>query len=260
MGGVVKRRLTDNLRRVSDHIAAAAERSERRPEDVQLVAVTKSVEMDVIRQLLELGVADLGESRVQVLVKRAGMLDEQWQRRLARTSQESPDQPARPRWHMVGHLQRNKVRVALPWIELIHSLDSLRLAEEISAQAVKADREVRALMQINPTAEKTKFGVAVGAAMHLAEQIVSLPNLTLIGLMAMAYMSKTWMTTASMSSERLSSSVAPTAIHGTRPLSGGESTISAGMVCLAARPVARSGGRAICLCRTCGRSRSPWPQ
>jgi len=186
MSGLVKRRLIDNLRRVVDRIAAAAERSERQPEDVQLVAVTKSVEMDVIRQLLELGVADLGESRVQVLVKRAGMLDEQWQRRLARTSQESPDQPARPRWHMVGHLQRNKVRGILPWIELIHSLDSLRLAEEISAQAVKADREVRALMQINPTAEKTKFGVAVGAAMHLAEQIVSLPNLTLIGLMAMA--------------------------------------------------------------------------
>ncbi len=186
MSGLVKRRLIDNLRRVGDRIAAAAERSERRPEDVQIVAVTKSVEMDVVRQLLELGIADLGESRVQVLVKRAGMLDEQWQRRLARTSQEPPHQPARPRWHMVGHLQRNKVRTVLPWVELIHSLDSLRLAEEVSAQAVKADREVRTLMQINPTAEKTKFGVAVGAAIHLVEQIVSLPKLTLIGLMAMA--------------------------------------------------------------------------
>ncbi|HUW84097.1 MAG TPA: YggS family pyridoxal phosphate-dependent enzyme [Phycisphaerae bacterium] len=182
----MKRRLIDNLRRVGDRIAAAAERSERQPEDIQLVAVTKLVEMDVVRQLLDLGIADLGESRVQVLVKRAGMLDEQLQRRLARTSQEAPDQPIRPRWHMVGHLQRNKVRVVLPWIELIHSLDSLRLAEEISAQAVKANREVRALIQVNPTAEKTKFGVAVGAAIHLAEQIVTLPKLRLIGLMAMA--------------------------------------------------------------------------
>jgi pyridoxal phosphate enzyme (YggS family) len=123
---------------------------------------------------------------VQVLVKRAGMLDEQLQRRMARTSQESADRPSQPRWHMVGRLQRNKVRAVLPWVELIHSLDSLRLAEEISAQAVKADREVRALMQINPTAERAKFGVAVGAAIHLVEQIVSLPKLTLTGLMAMA--------------------------------------------------------------------------
>jgi len=186
MGGVVKRRLIDNLRRVSDRIAAAAERNGRRPDDVQLVAVTKSVEMVVVRQLLDLGVADLGESRVQVLVKRAGMLDEQLQRRLARRSPEAPERAIRPRWHMVGHLQRNKVRGILPWVELIHSLDSLRLAEEISAQAVKSDCEVRALMQINPTAEKTKFGVAVGAAIHLAEQIVTLPKLTLVGLMAMA--------------------------------------------------------------------------
>ena len=186
MGGLVKRRLIDNLRRVGDRIGEASERGGRRPEDVQLVAVTKSVEMDVVRQLLDLGVADLAESRVQELVKRAGMLHEQLQRRRARASQEAPERVTRPRWHMVGHLQRNKVRAILPWVELIHSLDSLRLAEEISAQAVKSNCEVRALMQINPTAEKTKFGVAVGAAIHLAEQIVTLPKLTLIGLMAMA--------------------------------------------------------------------------
>jgi pyridoxal phosphate enzyme (YggS family) len=182
----MKRRLLDNLRRVQDRIASAAQRSGRDPDTVTLVAVTKTVELDVIRQLLDLGVRDIGESRVLELAKRAGMIHEHLQRRVAWASQPPAEHGARPRWHMIGHLQRNKVRAVLPWTDLIHSLDSLRLAEAISAHAEKLARPANVLMEINATGEKTKFGVAVGAATHLAEQIVTLPALNLLGLMAMA--------------------------------------------------------------------------
>lgn len=179
----MKRRLLDNLRRVRERIATAAQEAGRQPDQITLVAVTKTVEVDVIRQLLDLGVTDLGESRVQELTRRAGMIREQLQRRLARPPE---DRPVCPRWHMVGHLQRNKVRAVLPWAHMIHSLDSLRLAEEISAQAVKLGRPASVLLQVNASGEKSKFGVAVGAATHLAEQIVTLPGLRLLGLMTMA--------------------------------------------------------------------------
>ena len=87
---------------------------------------------------------------------------------------------------MVGHLQRNKVKAVLPWIDMIHSVDSLRLAEEIDTQAGKLDREIPILLEVNAADEPGKKGVAVAAALHLAEQIVSLPQLEVRGLMAMA--------------------------------------------------------------------------
>ena len=182
----IRRRLTDNLRRVRERIARACEQARRDPETIRLVAVTKYVEVDVIRQALDVGLLDLGESRVQELTKRAGMVHEYLsRRRLAGTGKP----PVCPRWHMVGHLQRNKVKAVLPWVDLIHSLDSLRLAEEINVQAARASRVAKVLMQVNASGEKGKFGVAVGAATHLAEQIVSLPNLKLLGLMTMAPLS-----------------------------------------------------------------------
>ena len=87
---------------------------------------------------------------------------------------------------MIGHLQRNKVKPVLPFVHMIHSIDSLRLAEELDAQAAKLDKKMPVLMQVNASEEGKKFGVAVGAAVHLAEQIDSMPNLQLVGLMTMA--------------------------------------------------------------------------
>ena len=178
----IRRRLADNARRVRDRIARACESAGRDPSAITLVAVTKSIEVDVIRQTLDVGLLDLGESRVQELSQRAAMIHES----LARRRQAgAPGPHPRARWHMVGHLQRNKVKAVLPWVEVIHSLDSLRLAEEISNHAARSGRVVDVLMQLNASAEKSKFGVAVGAATHLTEQIVSLPNLRLIGLMTL---------------------------------------------------------------------------
>ena len=87
---------------------------------------------------------------------------------------------------MIGHLQRNKVRDVLPWVELVHSVDSLRLAEEIDAEAAKLGRKMPILLEVNPSGEVSKFGVAVAATTHLAEQVNSLRHVELRGLMAMA--------------------------------------------------------------------------
>jgi pyridoxal phosphate enzyme (YggS family) len=177
-----RRRLADNLRRVRERIAEAAIRGGRRPEDVRLVAVTKAVDLEVAKLLLDLGQLDLGENRVQQLVKRASLIDEQMQRRAAAGSETF----GRVRWHMIGHLQRNKVRQILPMVTLIHSMDTLRLAEEISARAEKGGQPCEVLLQVNVSGEKSKSGVPAAAAPYLIEQIASLPKLDILGLMTMA--------------------------------------------------------------------------
>ncbi|MBI4717260.1 MAG: YggS family pyridoxal phosphate-dependent enzyme [Planctomycetes bacterium] len=179
----MKRKLLDNLKRVQQRIADACARAGRDPRNVTLVAVTKSATPDVVRLMVEMGVQDLGESRVGELVRRAGMLQEWLGRRVIDPSAVSLP---RPRWHMIGHVQRNKVKDLLPWADLIHSVDSLRLAEEIDARAAKLDRVMPVLLEVNAGGEPQKSGVAVAATTHLAEQITSLKHLEVRGLMAMA--------------------------------------------------------------------------
>jgi uncharacterized pyridoxal phosphate-containing UPF0001 family protein len=87
---------------------------------------------------------------------------------------------------MIGHLQRNKVRMVLPWISMVHSVDSLRLAEEISSEAQRIGRVMPILIEVNVSGEKSKFGIAVGATSHLIENINKLPGISIIGLMTMA--------------------------------------------------------------------------
>lgn len=173
--------LAEKLDEVRDRIAAAAAKAKRDPGEITLIAVTKTAGPEQIREVLQLGVADLGESRVQQLTQRAAQLNEF----LARRHGEG-GYPEKVRWHMVGHLQRNKVKPVLPLVSLIHSVDSLRLAEELDSQAAKLGRTVHLMLQVNASEEPQKYGVAVGAAVHLAEQIDSMPNLQLVGLMTMA--------------------------------------------------------------------------
>ncbi len=174
--------LAEKLDEVRDRIAAAAGKANRDASEITLIAVTKSAAPEQVREILQLGVADVGESRVQVLAQRAAQVNELLQRRIAHGDALVPD---KLRWHMIGHLQRNKIKPILPLVSLIHSVDSLRLAEELDVQAAKAGRKIPLLMQINASEETSKFGVAVGAAVHLAEQIDSMPNLQLLGLMSM---------------------------------------------------------------------------
>jgi len=168
---VPKSQLEKNLRRIRQDIAEACRRARRDPSEVSLLAVTKAVDMPTIRNLVELGVRDLGENRVQQLCRRASELG---------------DSAGGVRWHMIGHLQRNKARQALTVAASIHSVDSLRLAEELNTRAERMNRVVDVFLQVNCSREEQKFGVAIGAAMHLAELIGTLRQLRLVGLMTMA--------------------------------------------------------------------------
>lgn len=175
--------LAARLESVRARIAAAAEKARRDPREVTLVAVTKYAGGEQIRELLSLGVADLGENRVQQLLQRAAQINEYHQRRLA-ARQESV--PAKIRWHMIGHLQRNKVRQALPVVSMIHGVDSLRLAETLEAECDRTGRPMQVMLQVNASEEPQKHGVAVGAAVHLAEMIAGMKHLQFTGLMTMA--------------------------------------------------------------------------
>ena len=179
----MKRKLAENFKRVQGQIESACARAKRDPAELTLVVVTKTVGIDVIKHLADVGVKHLGESRVQELTKRAAVIHEYLSRR-----QLDPAAAAtsRPRWHMIGHLQRNKVKALLPWVDLVHSVDSLRLAEEIAEQAEKLGRTADILLEVNAGLEPQKYGVPVAAAFHLAEQVRSLPSLRLTGLMTMA--------------------------------------------------------------------------
>src|SRR4051812_39831257 len=164
--------LADKLDGVKERIASACARVKRDPSEVTLIAVTKTAAPEQVREILQLGVGDLGESRVQVLTQRAAQVNEFFQRQQAGGAE---GLPAKLRWHMIGHLQRNKIKPILPLVSVIHSIDSLRLAEELDAQCLKAQKRMPVLMEVNASEETSKTGVAVGAAVHLAEQIDSMP-------------------------------------------------------------------------------------
>ncbi len=178
--------LKDRYRNVMERVGRAAERSGRRAEDVHVIAVTKTATPEQMRQLIELGQADFGENRVQLLSQRVGMTREFLDRHRTMTSSRCAEVPQEVRWHMIGHLQRNKVKAVLPLVRLIHSVDSLRLAEEIQNQAAKLDLKTDVLIQVNAVGEKSKFGVALPASAHLAEQMMGMNHLRVRGLMTMA--------------------------------------------------------------------------
>lgn len=160
--------IVKNLAIVRENIAAACRKSGRQPSEVTLVAVTKTVGPDAARALVEAGVTNLGENRVQELVNKAEALH---------------DLPVR--WHMIGHLQRNKVRKVLPLAQLIHSVDSLRLAHEINEQAGKLGRQARCLIEVNVSGEASKFGVPPDAVGPLLKEMATLEHIRIEGLMTM---------------------------------------------------------------------------
>ena len=180
--------LCDSYQQVKERIAAAAEKSGRRADEICLVTVTKNASMDQIRELMGLGQVDLGENRVQQLTQRAGQVEEFLQRRmeLSAGAQEADPLPEFVRWHMIGSLQRNKVRKAVELSRLIHSVNSLRLAEEIQQVSVKCDKPVEILIEVNVTSENSKQGIAPAAVRHLIDQIDTMVNIKPRGLMCMA--------------------------------------------------------------------------
>lgn len=174
-------RIAERIKRVQENVASACARSGREPQDVRLIVVTKSADLEQIKEILRLGFSHLGENRVQQLKKVAGQVEE-----FLAAEGKDVQPPDEIHWHLIGHLQRNKVRHVLASTSLIHSVDTLRLAEEINTAAGKMNLQPRVLLQVNTSNEPQKYGVPVGAATHLAEQIETLPHLQLIGLMTMA--------------------------------------------------------------------------
>lgn len=180
--------LAQRYRDVKERVAQAAKRAGRNPSSVLIMAVSKYGDIDQIRELIRLGHQDFGESRVQQLVQRAAIIDESLHRQRTLPSVGAGPDPIVPdvRWHMIGHLQRNKVKKLIGVTRLIHSVDSLRLVEEIQAIAFKRDEPIEVLVQVNCADEKSKFGCAVAAAAHLCEQIDTMVHLRVRGLMTMA--------------------------------------------------------------------------
>ena len=174
-------KISERIERVRGTINSACARVSRDPGEIKLVVVTKSAAIEAIKEVIYLGLVELGENRVQQLKKVSAQIDE-----FLQGGDGDSTLPEKVNWHMVGHLQRNKVRQVLPIASLIHSVDTLRLAEEINASAAKLNLCPKVLLQVNTSNEPQKYGVPVGATTHLAEQIETLPNLKLVGLMTMA--------------------------------------------------------------------------
>ncbi|HOT72733.1 MAG TPA: YggS family pyridoxal phosphate-dependent enzyme [Anaerohalosphaeraceae bacterium] len=173
--------IAERIQTIQENIAAACRRCGREPDQIQIVVVTKNASLAAIQEVIRLGCTDLGENRVQHLKPIADEIDA-----FLKEQAGNPAFPKKVRWHMIGHLQRNKVKQTLQVCDYIHSVDTLRLAEEINTAAAKLDHHPNVLLQVNCSEEPQKYGAPVGAAIHLAEQIASMPNLRLIGLMTMA--------------------------------------------------------------------------
>jgi pyridoxal phosphate enzyme (YggS family) len=171
----------ERLESIKNNITAACLRSDRNPDDVKLVVVTKTADAENINEVAQLGYAEFGENRVTHLKQVSSIVNEFIAENVA-----NPLVPDKVNWHMIGHLQRNKVRTVLKTVSLIHSVDTLRLAEEINTVAGKLGLRPDVLVQVNCSGEPQKYGAPVGAAIHLVEQLLTMPNLTVKGLMTMA--------------------------------------------------------------------------
>lgn len=159
--------LAERLNEVNAAIAAAASKAGRDPAAVKLVAVTKTVGLDQIRQAIALGLHDFGENRLQEARAKVDAF---------------PDQS----WHFIGHLQTNKVKEVLPRFALIHSLDSFRLAEALQHWGERLDRYVNVLVQVNVAREKGKYGLDPGELPDFLTALRAMTRIKVRGLMAMA--------------------------------------------------------------------------
>lgn len=174
-------KISERLKRIEENIASACARSGRERGDVKLIVVTKSATIDAIEKVIQLGYTELGENRVQQLKKVSAQITG-----ILQDGNGKSNLLEKIKWHMIGHLQRNKVRQVLPIASLIHSVDTLRLAEEINNAAARLNVFPKVLLQVNTSNEPQKYGVPVGAATHLAEQIETLSHIKLVGIMTMA--------------------------------------------------------------------------
>lgn len=159
--------LQERIQQVQANIRAAASRSGRDPASVTLVAVTKQVPPEMVREAMRAGLFCFGESRVEEAAEKIPLC---------------PDAV----WHLVGHLQGRKIKTALPLFRLIHSVDSLKLMERIDAQAAVAQLQIPVLLEVNVSGEKTKYGFDEKTLLEILPQMEKFPHLRVEGLMTLA--------------------------------------------------------------------------
>jgi len=157
-----------NIREVQRRIDRACERSHRSPGEITLVAITKSVDVSAIRAAFDCGISDFGENRVQ-----------EAEGKIVQLADLKPDVT----WHMVGHLQSNKAKAAVELFDIIHSVDSIKLAEILSR---RVEKTLPVLLEVNVSGEATKGGFSVAEIAAVAKGIRQLPNLKMMGLMTVA--------------------------------------------------------------------------
>lgn len=160
--------LKDNFETVEKNVAAACKRAGRDRSEVTLIAVSKTKPVEMLREVYDAGARDFGENKVQEICEKYDQL------------------PSDIKWHMIGHLQRNKVKQVIDKAALIHSVDSYRLAQEISVQAQKKGLTIPILVEVNIAGEESKFGISAEDTIQLVEEISVLPNLKIQGLMTIA--------------------------------------------------------------------------
>lgn len=160
--------LEENLKQVEENIQKACQRAERKREEVTLVAVSKTKPVSMLSEAYNCGIRNFGENKVQEICEKRDLL------------------PNDICWHMIGHLQRNKVKHIISDVSLIHSVDTYRLAEEINIQAKKISRIVPILIEVNISGESSKFGIVPDETLQLVQEIQKLDNLRIQGLMTVA--------------------------------------------------------------------------
>ena len=160
--------LKENLANVEKNIEQACKNAGRSRDEVTLIAVSKTKPVEMLQEIYDENIRDFGENKVQELCSKMEQL------------------PSDIRWHMIGHLQRNKVKYIVGKVELIHSVDTYRLAEEINIQAKKQNVIVPILVEVNIAHEESKFGISAEDAILLVEEISKLENIRIRGLMTIA--------------------------------------------------------------------------
>lgn len=165
---MVIKMISENIADVEKEIDKVCKENGRDRSEVTLIAVSKTKPVEMIEEAYNTGCRDFGENKVQELVDKYEQL------------------PKDIRWHMIGHLQRNKVKYIVDKVFLIHSVDSVRLAEEISKEAVKKNVSVNILIEVNVAQETTKFGLTCEEVEQMVREIAKLPNINIKGLMTIA--------------------------------------------------------------------------
>ncbi len=160
--------LAENLSMVEARICEACKRANRNREEVTLIAVSKTKPVSMLEEVYREGIRCFGENKVQELTEKYEQL------------------PRDIKWHMIGHLQRNKVKYIIDKVELIHSVDSLRLAETIEQEAAKKDVIANILLEVNVAEEESKFGLKVNEVIPIVEKIAKFPHICVKGLMTIA--------------------------------------------------------------------------